>query len=154
MMCSNNSRPRYTLSYILIALLLFVSANMVYSQASSIPTQTSNSPTVEMRVQRINQLLNLTPIQQKRYAKFLVQRDTERNAFAQKVKSLPPDEAQKLQMELKTKFESQLQQILTPQQYKKLNDEAAKLSKPQPAPKPAPQPKSKAKPQIQLQPKK
>jgi hypothetical protein len=135
---------------------------MVYSQASKVPAQPSNAPTVEMRVQRMNQLLNLTPVQQKRYAKFLVQRDNERNAFGQKVKNLPPDEAQKLQMELKTKYESQLQQILTPQQYKKLNDEAAKLSKSQPAPKPAnqpvpkpaPQPKSKAMPQIQLQPKK
>jgi hypothetical protein len=117
-----------------MAFILFVSANNAFSQAL-------NGPTVEMRVQRITKLLNLTPVQQKRYAKFLVRRDNERNAFAQKQKTLPPAEFQKLQMELKTKYEAELQQILTPQQYKKLNDEAAKMTKQQsqPQPKPLPQ---------------
>lgn len=110
-----------------MALFLFIAANNAYSQSVS-------GPTVEMRVQKITKMLNLTPVQQKRYANFLVRRDKARNDFAQKQKSLPPADLQRLQMELKTKFESELQQILTPQQYKKLNDEAAKISKQQPQP--------------------
>jgi len=114
--------------------LLFVSANNAFSQPATVPS-------VDTRVQRITKLLNLTPVQQKRYAKFLVRRDNERNAFAQKQKTLPPAEFQKLQMELKTKYEAELQQILTPQQYKKLNDEAAKMTKQQPQTQPKPLPK-------------
>ena len=87
-----------------------------------------------MRVQKITKMLNLTPVQQKRYASFLQRRDKARTDFALKQKSLPPADLQRSQMELKTKFESELQQILTPQQYKKLNDEAAKMTKQQPKP--------------------
>lgn len=133
-MSSLKSASRYTFCYILMAFLLFVSSNNAFSQALT-------GPTVEMRVQRITKLLNLTPVQQKRYAKFLVRRDNERNAFAQKQKTLPPAEFQKMQMELKTKYEAELQQILTPQQYKKLNDEAAKMSKQQQQTQPKPLPK-------------
>lgn len=133
-MSSLKSASRYTFCYILMTFLLFVSANNAFSQALT-------GPTVEMRVQRITKLLNLTPVQQKRYAKFLVRRDNERNAFAQKQKTLPPAEFQKMQMELKTKYEAELQQILTPQQYKKLNDEAAKMTKQQPQTQPKPLPK-------------
>jgi hypothetical protein len=125
MMSSIKSGPRYTFCYILMAFSLFFLPFNAQSQAV-------NAPTVEMRVQKLTQLLNLTPVQQNRYAKYLVRRDNDRAAFSKKQSTLPPDELQKLQMELKSKYDSELQQILTPQQYKKLNSEAAKIAKPKP----------------------
>lgn len=92
-------------------------------------SQSPINPTVNLRVQKMTSLLSLTPVQQKRYAKFLVRRDNDKAMLVQKQKKLSPADMQKLQMELKMKYDGELQQILTVDQYKKLNQEAAKIAK-------------------------
>lgn len=122
MLSSKGSTSRFVVCAILIAFAFFAFPNSGMSQSPV-------NPTVSMRVQKMTGLLNLTPVQQNRYAKFLVRRDNDKAMLVQKQKKLSPADMQKLQMELKMKYDGELQQIFTADQFKKLNQEAAKIAK-------------------------
>ncbi len=112
---------------ILATAISLISINQIYASKSIISYYQTHPK--EEKVAKMTALLNLSADQQKKYKDLLASSEKELDALKTKSKTASKVEKNKMQQAYKTNYETQLKKILTVDQFKKLQDEAAKKKK-------------------------
>lgn len=97
--------------------------------ASKLTSTYYQAPSKDEKVAKMAALLNLTADQQKKYKDLLTSSEKEAETLKAKSKTASKEEKKKMQEAYKNNYETELKKILTTEQFKKLQDEAAKKKK-------------------------
>ncbi|MBL7912062.1 MAG: hypothetical protein JNJ41_13470 [Bacteroidia bacterium] len=81
---------------------------------------------VDDKVNKMNEVVGLTDSQKIKYKALVEKSEKEKKELQEKVKTATSQEKEKLQNDFKRNYEVELKKILTPEQFKKLEDKKSK----------------------------
>lgn len=114
--------------FCLVAITALNANSEIKTNASKVAEFSSSfqTPTADDKVKKMDEVVGLTDSQKIKYKTLVEKSEKEKIELKEKVKTATPQEKEKLQNDFKKNYETELKKILTPEQFKKLEDKKSK----------------------------